>query len=173
MQSHESRLQQSLRTLIEQRRTAALAVTVTAPSDDQGGLAPLISMVPFAWCREFGCIVLHVSALAAHTAAMQQHAAVSILFCAPEVPGESVHALERVSLQGVASTPPQSSVLWSGARAAYVARFPESEFMTELPDFRFVCITPSLARHVAGLGAARNVDANDFVAAMNFQASSN
>ena len=161
---HESRLQQSLRVLITSRRTAALAVL---PSES--GDAPLISMVPFAWCAEFGCVVLHVSALAAHTRAMQQHAAVSLLFCAPEVEGEGVHALERVSLQGVALTPPADSVLGSGARAAYLQRFPEAAFMTELPDFRFVCITPDRARHVAGFGSARDVSGNDFAAAMNFR----
>ncbi len=161
---HESRLQRSLRELIAQRRTAALA---TLPGDGLG--APLISMVPFAWCAEFGCIVLHVSALAAHTQAMEQHAAMSLLFCAPEVAGEGVHALERVSLQGVASTPPPQSILWAAAKACYEQRFPEAAFMTELPDFRFVCITPSQARHVAGFGSARDVDANDFTAAMNFK----
>ena len=41
--------------------------------------------------------------------------------------------------------------------------------MTELPDFRFVCITPESARHVAGFGSARDVSGNDFVAAMNFK----
>ena len=162
--THESRLQRSLRELIEQRRTAALAVS---PADGQG--APLISMVPFAWCAEFGCLVIHVSALAAHTQAMQQHAAVTLLFAAPEVAGEGVHALERVSLQAVASTPPKESVLWTGLRNAYLARFPAAEFMTELPDFRFVCITPESARHVAGFGSARDVSGNDFVAAMNFK----
>ncbi|WP_353235932.1 pyridoxamine 5'-phosphate oxidase family protein [Diaphorobacter ruginosibacter] len=161
--SHESRLQRSLRELISQRRTAALATSAR-----QEGDAPLVSMVPFAWCAEYGCVVVHVSALAAHTRAMEQHPAVSLLFCAPEMAGEGVHALERVSLQGVASTPPTGSVLCQAARAAYVRRFPEAEFMTGLPDFRFVCITPSLARHVAGFGSARDVDAGDFTAALNF-----
>ncbi|QNP48719.1 pyridoxamine 5'-phosphate oxidase family protein [Diaphorobacter aerolatus] len=170
--AHESRLQQSLRELIEQRRTAALATSSLEDPDAASAqlAAPLISMVPFAWCAEFGCIVLHVSALAIHTRAMERHPAVSLLFSAPETPGEAVHALERVSLQGVASTPPRDSVLHTAARATYVQRFPEAEFMTGLPDFRFVCITPLLARHVAGFGSARDVDANDFTSAMNFQA---
>ncbi|QIL80631.1 pyridoxamine 5'-phosphate oxidase [Diaphorobacter sp. HDW4A] len=162
---HESRLQRSLRELIEQRRTAALAVSSIEGSGD----APLISMVPFAWCAPFGCIVLHVSALAAHTRAMELHPAVSLLFSMPEVAGDGVHALERVSLQGIASTPPTESVLWAGMRAAYIARFPEAGFMTELPDFRFVCITPESGRHIAGFGSARDVSGNDFVAAMNFK----
>lgn len=163
---HESRLQRSLRELIEQRRTAALA-TWSPGEGECEDRAPLVSMVPFAWCAEYGCVVLHVSALAVHTQAMELHPAVSLLFCAPEVEGEGVHALERVSLQSVASTPPRESALWNALRACYMRRFPEAEFMGELPDFRFVCITPSRARHVAGFGSARDVDGNDFVAAMN------
>ncbi|MPN38609.1 hypothetical protein SDC9_186133 [bioreactor metagenome] len=128
----------------------------------------MVSMVPFAWCAEFGSIVLHVSALASHTRAMERHPAVGLLFSAPEPEDEGVHALERVSLQGVASTPPNGSVLHAAARASYLQRFPDAAFMTELPDFRFVCITPSEARHVAGFGSARDVSGNDFVSAMNF-----
>lgn len=168
---HESRLQRNLRELVERRRTAALAASSAEPADARSGAlpAPQISMVPFAWCREFGCIVLHVSSLAAHTQAMGSHPAVALLFSTPEVDGEGVHALERVSMQGVASTPPVDSVLYAAARAAYLQRFPEVEFMTELPDFRFVCITPTLGRHIASFGSARDVSGNDFVAAMNFR----
>lgn len=120
-------------------------------------------MVPWAWNAQFACFVLHVSALAAHTRAMELHPAVSLLVCAAEVDGEGVHALERVAIEGVASTPPPGSVLADGARDSYVLRFPEAAFMTDLGDFRFVCITPSIARHVAGFGAARDVSAHDLI----------
>lgn len=169
--THESRLQQSLRALLNGQRTAALAVQ---PAIDFSGLfalpAPLLSLVPWAWDSQFSCIVLHVSALASHTQAMEQHPAVSLLMTAAEATGQgmhAVHALERVSLQGVASTPPQNSVLWSGARTAHLQRFPEAGPMTMLADFRFVCITPTLARHVAGFGAARDVSAHDLIAVLN------
>ena len=75
-----------------------------------------------------------------------------------------MHALERVSLQAVASTPPKESVLWTGLRNAYLARFPEAEPMTLLADFRFVAIAPTAARHVAGFGAARDVPAEELAA---------
>lgn len=43
--------------------------------------------------------------------------------------------------------------------------------MTDLGDFRFVCITPSIARHVAGFGAARDVSAHDLIEALSIQPS--
>lgn len=167
---HLSRLQSSLRDLLALRRSAALA---TQPHDTPAGgalRAPQLSMVPFAWDGAFACIVLHVSGLAAHTRSMERHPAVSLLVCAAEQDGEGVHALERVAIEGVASTPPPGSVLHQGARTAYLQRFPEAEPMTALDDFRFVCITPSHARHVAGFGAARDVSAHDLIEALNAQA---
>ncbi|MEG0150553.1 MAG: pyridoxamine 5'-phosphate oxidase [Comamonas sp.] len=166
--THESRLQQSLRALLVSRRTAALAVQAVSDFAQLAALpAPLLSFVPWAWDSRFSCIVLHVSALAGHTQAMTMHPAVSLLMTADEVAGQGVHALERVSIQGVASTPDQDSVLWQGARSSYLERFPEAEPMMALGDFRFVCITPSLARHVAGFGAARHVSAHDLIEALN------
>lgn len=165
---HESRLQQSLRQLLASQRTAALAVQPQAGSSAPGYLpAPGLSLVPWAWSGEFSCLVLHVSALASHTQAMERHPAVSLLMSRPESAGEAVHALERISIQGVASTAPRDSGLWQGARASYLERFPEAEPMTVLGDFRFVCITPQGGRHVAGFGAARDVDEHDLIAALN------
>ena len=165
--SHESRLQQSLRQLLLSQRTAALAVQPLADFINVSALpAPQISMVPWAWDAEFFTLIIHVSGLASHTQAMEQHPAVSLLMTATEQTGQGVHALERVSIQGVASTPPEGSVLWQGARKAYLARFPRPS-LTALGDFRFVCITPQSGRHVAGFGAARDVDAQDLIAALN------
>lgn len=165
---HESRLQQSLRQLLADQRTAALAFQPLAASSAPGYLAaPDLSLVPWAWSGEFSCLVLHVSALASHTQAMELHPAVSLLMSRPESAGEAVHALERISIQGVASTPPRDSGLWQGARSSYLERFPEAEPMTALGDFRFVCITPQGGRHVAGFGAARDVDEHDLIAALN------
>jgi putative heme iron utilization protein len=171
---HLSRLQQSLRDLLARRRTAALA---TQPADAQAAMAqaamalptlpaPQLSMVPWAWDVQFACFVLHVSALAAHTRAMAAHPAVGLLVCAAEDEADSVHALERVAIQGVASTPPPDSALGQALRTSYLRRFPEAEPMTHLDDFRFVCITPATARHIAGFGAARDVSAHDLIEAL-------
>ena len=149
--SHEPRLTRELRLLLTEQRTAALG-TLTERGD------PLVSMVPFAIEPTQACLVLHVSGLAAHTRQMQRHARVSLLVMQAEQAGEPVHALPRVSLEGVASSPEVGSAGWQHCRDAYLARFPEAKPMTELPDFRFVVIEPTSARHVAGFGAARTVD---------------
>jgi putative heme iron utilization protein len=72
-----------------------------------------------------------------------------------------VHALPRVTLDCEAATPDAGSATWETCRAAYLARFPEAEPMTHLGDFRFVMLTPTGARHVAGFGAARSVDTDE------------
>ena len=98
---------------------------------------------------------------------MEQHPAVCLMVVASEQPGSGVHALERVSIQGIASTPPPDSLLGQAAKASYLQRFPEAEAMTMLGDFRFVCITPASARHIAGFGAARDVDDQELIATFN------
>ena len=165
--SHESRLQQSLRELLNTQRTAALAVQPLADFSASALPAPCLSFVPWAWCSDFSCLVIHVSGLASHTNAMQAHPAVSLMMVAAEVPGQGVHALERISIAGVASTPPRDSALWQALKSSYLARFPEAEAMTMLGDFRFLCITPSAGRHVAGFGSAREVSDQDLIAAFN------
>ncbi|MEG0046565.1 MAG: pyridoxamine 5'-phosphate oxidase [Comamonas sp.] len=164
---HESRLQQSLRELLITQRTAALAVQPLADFSAPALPAPGLSFVPWAWCSDFSCLVIHVSGLASHTSAMQAHPAISLMMVAAEVPGQGVHALERISIAGVASTPPLESALWQAAKSCYLARFPEAEAMTMLGDFRFICITPSSGRHVAGFGAAREVSDQDLIAVFN------
>jgi putative heme iron utilization protein len=161
--AHEPRLLQSLRALLHAHRTAALG-TLSLPSPTEAA-RPFVSFVPYAVDAQTGTLVLHVSGLAAHTRQMLQCPEVSLLICAAEQPGEPVHALERVTITGhAAMLEPQAA---ASARAAYLARFPEAEPMTELGDFRFVAITPTAARHVAGFGAARDVDADEWRALLS------
>lgn len=148
---HESRLTGELRTLLHAQRTAALGTT-------GGDGAAFVSMVPFALEPALGCLVIHVSGLAAHTRNLQARPRVSLLVMQPEVTGEPVHALPRVTLEGKALMLAPDSAPWHACRAAYLARFPEAEFMTQLGDFRFVAVRITQARHVAGFGAARDVD---------------
>ena len=162
--SHEPRLSHALRELLAARRTAALGTVDAGDAGDaQSGQAgqPYVSMVPYALLPAERGLVLHVSGLAAHTRNLLAHPRVSLMVMAGEVPGEPVHALPRVTLDGLAQLPERDSPLWAAARAAYLERFPEAEPMTELGDFRFVLVTPTSARQVAGFGAARTVDADD------------
>lgn len=150
----EHRLTQALRDLLLSRRTAALG---TLSGDGE----VFVSMVPFAVDADTQTLVIHVSALAAHTANMQRNPRVSLMVSAAEVPGEPVHALPRVTLDGSASTVDPASPSLQKARQAYLARFPEAAPMTELGDFRFVRLHLLGARQIAGFGAARSLTADE------------
>jgi len=151
--THEPRLTQALRTLLQTQRVAALGTL-----DAQG--LPFVSMVPFAVEPESARVILHVSALAAHTRNLQASPNVSLLVVQSEVAGEPVHALPRVTLDGTAAVLLRDSTVWREARDAYLARFPDAQPMTELGDFMFIGIAVSAARQVAGFGAARSLDAD-------------
>ena len=150
---HEPRLSRDLRTLLASQRVAALGTLC-----EDG--APFVSMVPFALEPRSACVVIHVSGLAAHTRNLQAAPQVSLLVMQAEVAGEPVHALPRVTLLGQAGVLAPDSPEWVEARAAYLARFPEAEPMTQLGDFMFVAITLQGARQIAGFGAARSLDAD-------------
>lgn len=154
---HESRLDKALRTLLTQCRVGALGTL----ADD--GL-PSVSMVPYAIAPACGWLVLHVSGLAAHTGHLQRQPLASLLVMQAEDAEAPVHALPRVTLAVRAHTPAPGSALHRDCLAAYLHRFPEAEPMTALPDFRVVALEPLGARHVAGFGAARSVEAADLLA---------
>jgi hypothetical protein len=154
--AHESRLTRELHALLQRQRVAALGTLC-----EDG--APLVSMVPFAIEPGGACLVIHVSGLAAHTRNLQTAPDVSVLVMQAEVQGEPVHALPRVTLQGRAELLVPASPAWHACRAAYLARFPQVEPMTQLGDFKFVALHVSTARQVAGFGAARSLDPTELV----------
>lgn len=146
----ESRLTLELRALLQAQRVAALGTL-----SDEGW--PFVSMTPYAVEPVQACLVIHVSGLAVHTRYLQARPAVSLLIMQAEAPGQPVHALPRVTLAGQARLLAPGSPAWALGRAAYLARFPEAEPMTQLGDFRFVAIQPAGARQIAGFGAARSI----------------
>lgn len=148
---HEPRLTIALRELLNRQRVAAMG---TLGSDG----SPFVSMVPFALDTDHGHVVIHVSGLALHTRNLQSSPQVSLLVMQSEVAGEPVHALSRVTLDGMAHTVVPETAEWRDARQAYLQRFPEAEAMTQLGDFYFVVISIDAARQVAGFGAARTLD---------------
>ena len=160
--AHEPRLTQALRALITSSRVAALGTL------GENG-SPFVSMVPFAVDHSTSTLVIHVSGLAAHTRNMSQNAQVSLLIAQPEVVGEPVHALPRVTLEAVAMVLELGTDAWTSARAAYLVRFPDAEPMTQLGDFKFMGIAVTGARQVAGFGAARSLDAADIASVLRHQ----
>ena len=154
---HEPRLTRALREMLNTQRVASLG-TLNAEG------APFVSMVPFAIDPAAACLVIHVSLLAPHTRHLLTHPTVSLMVMQPEVVGEPVHALPRVSMDGKAAQLKVESPSWLAARSAYLARFPEAEPMTQLADFSFVAVHLTAARQVAGFGSARPLDEEDLTA---------
>ncbi len=152
--THEPRLTRELRKLLSTQRVAALGTIA------DGG-APFVSFVPFAIEPKRHCLVIHVSGLAAHSRNLQARNKVSLMVMQAELAGEPVHALPRVTLEGLARVAERGSLEWAACRATYLARFPDAEPMTELGDFRFVAIEVTGARQVAGFGTARSLDEDE------------
>jgi hypothetical protein len=155
----EHGLTRALRELLSRRRTAALGTV-----DVEG--APFVSLVPFAIDPVSASLVIHISALAAHSQNLQAKPHASLMVAECEVADEPVHALARVSISVLATWAEPESALSLQCRAAYLARFPEAEPMTTLDDFRFVRLSPQGARQVAGFGAARSLNANELAQAL-------
>ncbi len=151
---HESRLTHVLRDLLERQRVGSLG---TLGMDG----APWVSLTPFAIDHGSRVLVLHVSALAAHTANLRREPRASLLVAQAEVAGEPVHALPRALLVVQAQTLQPGSPAHQSAQAAYLARFPEAAPMTTLGDFSFFALAPLGARQIAGFGAARSLDADE------------
>lgn len=151
---HEPRLNRALRELLQSQRIASLG-TLNA----EGG--PFVSMVPFAVDPGAACLVIHVSLLAPHTRNLLRNPAVSVMVMQPEVAGEPVHALPRISMDGQAARLQPERASWLAARQIYLTRFPEAEPMTHLGDFSFVAIYPTAACQVAGFGTARPLEAEE------------
>ncbi|MDP4300836.1 HugZ family pyridoxamine 5'-phosphate oxidase [Leptothrix discophora] len=149
--SHLSRLDQQVLLLLAERAVGALGTL-----EDDG--SPAVSMVPFAVDGAAGELILHVSALSAHTRQMQQDDRVSLLVTAADDAADLPQALPRVTVQARARFEAAGSEAAARCQALYLARHPAAELMTQLPDFAFVRLRPTAVRHIAGFGAARSVD---------------
>lgn len=150
---------QTLHALLHNRRTATLAT-----QSQQSTEAPGIWLVPYAIDGVGKCLVLLASSVAPHTRQMQAQPVVSLLIAQSESAPQPAHIHERVSIIGVAKAPVSGSAAWVSARHAYLRRFPDAATMTQLGDFRFICIAPQHARHVVGYGATRSVEQAELLA---------
>src|SRR5690242_7453499 len=87
---------------------------------------PFVSMVPFALLAGGTGFVIHVSRLAVHTKDMLSNPDVSLLVMASLTPDVLPQALRRITIQGRATQCPEPSEAHAEAKAAYLARFPQS-----------------------------------------------
>src|SRR6185369_6731165 len=119
--------------LVDRLRTLFATQTVASLGTLHDG-APFVSMVPFAVLPNAG-FAIHVSSLASHTRDMLADPRVSLMVMAAPSPEVSPQALARVTLQGEAVRIPDDAPIHAAAKAAYLARFPQSAQTFELGDF--------------------------------------
>lgn len=122
---------------------------------------PSVSMVPFAVHAETGGFLIHVSTLATHTKDMLGHPTISLLITAPLTPDVRPQALPRVTVRGAASPLALGDAGYAEARAAYLARFPDSALMFGFADFSLFHIVPENARLVGGFAQATSIRGDD------------
>lgn len=145
-----------VRDLLKSRATGALGTL------HEG--APSVSLVPFALVP--GAAVIHISGLAAHTKDLEVDPRASLLVAAPEEGAENLRALPRVTLQVHAQVLEPGLPAHEEGRRAYLDRFPGSEGIFDLGDFRLVALEFRGARAVLGFAQARTLTAAELEAAL-------
>lgn len=128
---------------------------------------PYVSMVPFAILPGGSGLVIHVSELATHTRDMLLSPQVSLLVVAPPTPELPAQALARVTIQGEAVQYVESTRGYAEAKAAYLARFPQSAPMFAFADFSLFAIIPRSIRFVGGFAQATTISPEVFAELLN------
>lgn len=118
---------------------------------------PYVSMVPFALRPGSTEFIIHVSQLAAHTRDMRAHPQVSLLVIAPPAAGVTAQERARITVQGEAVQLAAGTGEYATAKAAYLARFPQSEMMFGFADFALFAIVPASIRVVGGFAQAATI----------------
>ena len=145
----ESTQAKALRDLLQAQQVAALGTLHKGH--------PFVSMVPFAALPDGTGLVIHVSLLATHTKDMTSNPNVSLLVMAQPTPHVPPQAIPRVTIQGQATQCAEPSQVHAEAKAAYLARFPQSAEMFSFADFSLFVIQPMSARFVGGFAQAASL----------------
>ncbi len=127
--------------------------------------APYVGLLPFALSKDFSTAYVHVSQLARHSKGLGTGAAFSALIHAPDDPASDPLQVPRLTLNGVAEVQERGSPGRETGKAAFLARFPDSEITFELGDFDLVALRIRDGRYVVGFANARNVSPADLRAA--------
>jgi putative heme iron utilization protein len=149
----------ALRRLLASQEVASLATLHNGE--------PAVSMVPYALLPQGRGFIVHVSRLATHTADMLANSAVALLVVAPPGSAASPQELQRASVRGRASVCAPDSPGYQEARAAYLARLPQSEELFAFADFSLFIITVRSVRYVGGFANAASILAAEFSTVMS------
>jgi putative heme iron utilization protein len=138
-----------LRELLTGRRVLALALVADGE--------PVLGMVPFAAEGDLCAALVHVSRLAPHGRVLAPGAPFAVLIQGLDVPEMNPGEIPRVRLTGRAEHLPRGSAGYPAARAAYLARFPDSELTFALADFELYRLPFDGGRLVAGFARTVNL----------------
>jgi putative heme iron utilization protein len=138
-----------LRELLTGRRVLALALVADGE--------PVLGMVPFAAEADLSAVLIHVSSLAPHGRVIAPGAPFAVLIQGPDAPELNPGEIPRVRLSGRAEHLPRGSAGYPAARAAYLARFPDSELTFALADFELYRLPFDGGRLVAGFARTVNL----------------
>jgi len=128
---------------------------------------PYVSMVPFALLPGGASLIIHVSQLAAHTKDMLAHPQVSLLVIAPPTPEVTAQELARITLLGEAVQVARGTPEHAAAKAAYLARFPQTEMLFGFSDFSLFAIVPESIRFVGGFAQATTLSPETLASVLN------
>ncbi|MEI7769701.1 MAG: pyridoxamine 5'-phosphate oxidase family protein [Chloroflexales bacterium] len=145
---------EALRALVGGHRQAALGTLVDG--------SPFLSMVLYAIERREGAapaILIHVSRLAPHTRQLLADPRASLMVMQPDVDADDPQALPRVTFQVTAGVIHVDGQDFATARASYLDRLPQQEYLFGFPDFLLVRLSPSQARYVGGFASAFSLNA--------------
>ncbi|MCS6774289.1 MAG: pyridoxamine 5'-phosphate oxidase family protein [Anaerolineae bacterium] len=144
-------------TFILNHRVAALAVS----SDP----APITAMTSYVPEDEHGSrVLIHLSNLSPHKKALLANPTCSLLIAEPDDGRAEPMSLARVSLQGTAIMLNKLSEDYAQAKARFLARFPGSAVMFDLPDFDLFRVTFTEGRFIGGFGRAFAFTADQLLA---------
>ncbi len=121
---------------------------------------PQISMVAYLYTEDFSAFYIFVSRLAQHTVDLQKNNRVSLMICETDDMRGDPQELARVTIRGKAEALFAGEPGYTPLKERYIARFPESEKLFDLPDFNFWSIEPRGGRYVAGFAKAFNITAD-------------
>jgi heme oxygenase (biliverdin-IX-beta and delta-forming) len=125
-------------------RTAALGTLLDG--------APYVSLVLYAAAPGLTEIDLHLSRLAVHTRNLQTDSRASLLLAEPDAGRADPQTLVRLSLHGAARVLPKAAPEYAAAQARYLAKFPASAPVFELPDFDLYRFVPTQGRFISAFG---------------------
>jgi putative heme iron utilization protein len=92
---------------------------------------------------------------------------VSLLVIAPPTPEVMAQELARITVQGEAMQLAAGTPGHAEAKAAYLARFPQSEMMFGFSDFSLFAIVPDSIRFVGGFAQATTISPETLASALN------